>query len=70
MGNFAKKVLGLLSFSLIGGVVMKVELSFEIEDEEAKEKIKEWRKELLPIQQILEDLILRADTEYYKRLYK
>lgn len=49
---------------------MKVKLSFEIEDEEAKAKIKEWRKELLPIQQILEDLILRADTEYYKRLYK
>ena len=49
---------------------MKVELSFEIEDEEAKAKIKEWRKELLPIQQIIEDLILRANTEYYKRLYK
>lgn len=46
------------------------QISFEIEDEEAKAKIKEWRKELLPIQQILEDLILRADTEYYKRLYK
>ena len=52
------------------GVVMKVELSFEIEDEEAKAKIKEWRKNLLPIQQILEDLILRADTEYYKQLLK
>ena len=43
-------------------------LSFEIQNKKAIKKIKEWRKNLLPIQQILEDLILRADTEYYKEL--
>lgn len=45
-------------------------LHFEIENKKAIKKIKEWRKNLLPIQQILEDLILRADTEYYKQLLK
>ena len=46
------------------------QISFEIQNKKAIKKIKEWRKELLPIQQILEDLILRSDTEYYKQLLK
>lgn len=45
-------------------------VSFEVKNKLAVEKLKELREHLVPIDEILNDYILRVDTKYYISLYE
>jgi hypothetical protein len=45
-------------------------VSFEVKNKLAIEKLKELRGFLVPIDEVIEDLLLRVDTTYYISLYE
>lgn len=51
---------------------MKVEptyVSFEVKNKLAIEKLKELRQHLVPIDEVIEDLILRVDSKFYISMF-